>query len=205
MKEKRGISVHEHKQTIRKHLIEKRKNNRTEFIHKNSEHIKQKVIDLPVFKQTSHHLYYISYNGEVHTHDLIKEAYHFNKTVYVPISNTTNHTLTISKLTDFNDLIPSSYGILEPKKEKQQLIAADRIDLIIVPGVAFDRSGNRIGQGGGYYDWLLKHSKATSIALAFDFQILDRIPTKDHDQPVDIIVTETEVIHCKKKLGDNLS
>jgi len=68
--------------------------------------------------------------------------------------------------------------------------------VIIVPGVGFDEIGHRIGQGGGYYDWLLSHSKALSIALAFEFQIKKTIPTESHDQRVDMIITEKRVISC---------
>jgi 5-formyltetrahydrofolate cyclo-ligase len=118
--------------------------------------------------------------------------------VYVPISDTTNHTLQISHLSKFSDLSPGTYGILEPKKEKIKPTSIHEIDIVLVPGVAFDRFGHRLGQGGGYYDWFLSKTNVVSIGLAFEFQILKEIPVEPHDQRVDLIVTEEKLIECTK-------
>ena len=100
----------------------------------------------------------------------------------------------------WDDLKISSYGILEPKKDKIKNISSDKIDLIIVPGVAFDLKGNRMGHGKGYYDRFLNLVKSTSIGLAFEFQIIENIPVESHDKPIDMIITEKRIIkslnHC---------
>lgn len=176
-----------------------RKQREKQEIYDLSQKIMKQMMNLPIFQQANHILCYVSYDNEVHTHQLIQNMLHMNdKTVSVPISNKETHTLEISKIQDFADLTPGAYDILEPKKEKQQLMPFETIDTIIVPGIAFDIKGNRIGQGGGYYDWLLNQSNATSVALAFDFQIIQSIPTEAHDQTVDYIVTEKQIIKCKK-------
>ncbi|MBS3778047.1 MAG: 5-formyltetrahydrofolate cyclo-ligase [Candidatus Thermoplasmatota archaeon] len=186
------------KKELRNHLISLRKQESKQFIFENSEKISNNLLILPAFFNSSHILLYVSYNGEVCTHNLIKKAFSLNKKVYVPISETKNHTLTISKLQQYNDLVPGTYGILEPKKEKRNSVPPKRMETIIVPGVGFDQKGHRLGQGGGYYDWLLTHINATSIGLAFEFQIQNTIPVEPHDQKVDCIVTEKRVIDCNQ-------
>lgn len=184
------------KKTLRNDLIQQRKSKSECFIKKNSEKIGETFFNLQEIKNASHLLFYVSYNGEVHTHDLIKKSLSMNKTVYVPISHPSTHTLTLSKLQQFVDLIPGIYGILEPKKETVISVPIDHIEVVIVPGLGFDVRGHRIGQGGGYYDWLLCKTKAISVALAFEFQIKKTIPIEPHDRRVDLIVTEKRVINC---------
>ncbi|MFO8078646.1 MAG: 5-formyltetrahydrofolate cyclo-ligase [Thermoplasmatota archaeon] len=186
------------KKILRKKLSCQRRKKSTGFIQRNSKLITKELMNLPIFDKSKHILFYVSYNGEVYTHQIIKESIRCNKETYVPLSITKTHSLQISKLNHFTDLKPGAYGILEPIKEKQQLMPIKILDLIIVPGVAFDTKGNRIGQGGGYYDWLLNQSNATSVALTFDFQIIPSIPTEAHDQTVDYIITEKQIIDCDK-------
>ncbi len=187
------------KTKLRQKLIKLRKQREKQEILNHSQSIIKQLMNLSVFQQAEHILCYVSYNNEVHTHQLIQKMLKMkNKIVTVPISKTETHTLEISKLQQFTDLKPGAYDILEPKKEKQQLIPLENIDTIIVPGVGFDRKGHRIGQGGSYYDWLLSRSNATTIALAFEFQIIPIIPTEAHDQSVDYIITEKQIINCKQ-------
>ncbi len=78
-----------------------------------------------------------------------------------------------------------------------KLISINKIDLVIVPGIGFDQRGNRIGHGEGFYDRLLKNTNIFTIALAYEFQIIEKIPIDKYDTPVDIIITEKRVIKCK--------
>lgn len=91
------------------------------------------------------------------------------------------------------ELAPGYRGVLEPAGEP---LPVEAIDVIVVPGVAFDRDGGRLGRGGGHYDRLLASVTAstTSIGLAFSFQLVEHVPVLDHDQPVDVIVTDEEVV-----------
>lgn len=87
------------------------------------------------------------------------------------------------------------FGVEEPKNEKKW---EKEIDLIFVPGIAFDRDGNRIGFGKGIYDRLLKNQSAKKIAICFDCQVIDKIEKDPWDQPLDMIVTESRLIHCEQ-------
>ena len=73
------------------------------------------------------------------------------------------------------------------------------IDMIIVPAIAYDRNGNRIGRGKGYYDRLLQKASALKIGVGYDFQLIPHIDSEPHDIPVDIIVTPNNFINCRKK------
>jgi len=184
------------KENIRKKTKEKRRKQSKEEQRKKTKEIKEKLFNLKEYREAKSVLFYVSYNGEVFTHDMIREAMK-NKKVVVPISNTEDCSLSLSELKDWMDLHISSYGILEPKQDKIRQISADDVDLIIVPGVAFDECGNRMGHGKGYYDRLLEKTKnKTVIALAFEFQIVDKIPAKKHDVPVGMIITEERIIRC---------
>lgn len=184
------------KEKIRKKIKEKRINHIIEENRKKSGKVKEKLFDLKEFKEAETILFYISYNGEVFTHDMILESF-FRKNIIVPVSNPDDYSLTLSHLKSWEELNPGSYGILEPRVEKIRKMKVEAIDLILVPGVAFDKKGNRLGHGKGYYDRLLEKTNATKVGLAFEFQIVDKIPTDENDKPVDIIITEERVIHTK--------
>ena len=144
------------KELLRKRLIEKRKMLSKKDILERSEFIKQKLFNLDEFKNVSVILFYVSYDNEVYTHNMIKDALSIGKTIVVPISIIEERMLILSRLEKFEDLRTGSYGILEPKPEKINEITIDEIGLIIVPGVGFDTQGYRIGHGKCYYDNLLK-------------------------------------------------
>jgi len=185
------------KSNIRKELKDIRNSlSKKEIINK-SKAIEKIIINLNEFKESSNILFYISYNNEVFTHDMIKKCLG-KKEVIVPISNTKNETLILSKLESWKDLKNGSYGILEP--DKLIKFNQKKLDLIIVPGVGFDERGNRLGHGKGYYDKLLEKSNAKTIGLAFECQIVDRIPTDKNDIPADIIITEKRIIKCQDKI-----
>jgi 5-formyltetrahydrofolate cyclo-ligase len=185
------------KNQIREKLILIRKNLSIEEVYENSKKIKSKLFNLNEFKQASNIIFYVSYNNEVNTHEMIKELLTGKKNIVVPITDKKHRSLTLSKLDNWDDLSVGYYNILEPKKEKIKKVILDYIDLIIVPGVGFDEKGNRIGHGKGYYDKLLRNSKQLkSIGLSFECQILKNVPTGKYDINVEKIVTEKRIIDC---------
>ena len=185
------------KEKLRKEIKEKRRKHSKEENRKKSKETKERLFGLKEYRDAKTILFYVSYNGEVFTHEMIRQALN-NKKVVVPISNKEDYSLSLSKLKSWDDLELSSYDILEPKKDCVKEVSINDIDLIIVPGVGFDLKGNRIGHGKGYYDRLLSEAKATTIGLAFEFQIVEKIPIDEHDKPVNLIVTEDRIIVCKK-------
>ncbi|MCH5213808.1 MAG: 5-formyltetrahydrofolate cyclo-ligase [Muribaculaceae bacterium] len=89
-----------------------------------------------------------------------------------------------------------SFHIEEPKGD--ELHPVEEMELIIVPGVAFDKKGRRLGRGKGFYDRLLADSKATKIGIAYEFQLMDELPSEEHDIPMDFVITESTTIVIKR-------
>ena len=130
--------------------------------------------------------------------DMIKESIAMEKHVVVPKSVTQDNTLILSKLKSWDDLEIGAYNILEPKKETIKEADVESIDLIIVPGLVFDEGGNRIGHGKGYYDRLLSDLKdIPTIGLAFELQIVKKIESEQHDEKIDVILTQARIIKFK--------
>lgn len=140
---------------------------------------------------------YVATPPEVQTRNLIDRAWSDGKTVTIPCCM--GDELQLFLLTSWDQLVPRTMGILEPPDELQQETQhwrdASRVDLFIVPGIAFDRRGGRLGFGKGYYDRLLMRAPACvpKIALAFSCQIVDRVPMTTDDVAMDCVITEDGV------------
>lgn len=151
---------------------------------------------LPVFQRAHCVQTYVALRHEVDTHQLIRRLLQEGRQVVVPRTGPKN-TLQQYFIKDFSALQIGAFGILEPGPEAELLTTLAPIELVLVPGLAFDRRGQRLGAGKGYYDRFLAQIAAPKIALAFGFQIIAAVPIEPHDQRVDMIVTEEEVMVCR--------
>ena len=161
----------------------------------NSLDVADRMFFLKEFKKSKVVMVFISILGEVNTSYIIKNCFEQGKTVVVPKVKQKKGVMDAVKLEGKkHPLEPSSYGILEPVEAKK--FPVEKIDLIIVPGLAFDEKLNRLGRGGGYYDKFLaqKGCTAKKCGVAYEMQIVDKLPVKEHDQKMDIIITEDRVI-----------
>ncbi len=136
-------------------------------------------------------LLYHSLPDELSTRKFI-DRWHDKKRFYLPRVNGVN--LEILPY-DQSSLSLGSFQIEEPQGD--ELTPVDEIELIVVPAVAYDRKGNRVGRGKGYYDRLLTESNATKIGVGYDFQLVDEIDAEPHDVKVDVVITETHYITIK--------
>jgi 5-formyltetrahydrofolate cyclo-ligase len=153
---------------------------------------------MPEFAGARRLFLYISTMREVDTHGLIRQLLAMGRELSVPCFETATQRYIASALRDFDaDLATGKFGILEPTPEAIRPATSEEIDVALVPGLAFDETGNRLGRGWGYFDRLLRQTSGVKIALAFDFQILDEIPAEAHDLRMDFIVTETRVVNPK--------
>ncbi|HDN96024.1 MAG TPA: 5-formyltetrahydrofolate cyclo-ligase [Thermoplasmatales archaeon] len=184
------------KEELRKEIKSKRDRLSTYEILKRSNEILAKLKELDDFINSKVIACYISFGSEVYTHGLIKE-YVNKKDILVPVVDKKDKALLLSHLKDWKELDSGTYGILEPKNDFLRVRSYNEVELVIVPGIVFDEKGNRIGYGGGYYDRLLKRIDAKKIALAYDFQVMERIPNEEHDVRMDMIITEKRVIKCE--------
>ena len=162
----------------------------------------QRMIDvfcaLPDFKEPKVVMCYASMGDEVQIRPLIQRWLDMGVTVTMPrvISKGQMEAVT---LPDLDSLVEGEYGILTPDPVKSQVVAPEKLDMIVVPGVAFDTRGERLGMGAGFYDRFLSESEpqALRIALCFDCQLAEEIPMEVHDQRVEAIITETRFIDCR--------
>jgi 5-formyltetrahydrofolate cyclo-ligase len=159
-------------------------------------HIRGTIFSLPEFLSAKTILLYASFKSEVETLSLIRESLAMGKRVVLPKVNAQNHALTLYEIKDMNELSPGYMGILEPELPDERSAVIEDIDLAIIPGAAFDLSGNRLGYGAGYYDNLLSGRRGSIpiIALAYDEQLVDAIPAEKHDVKIHMIVTDKRVI-----------
>ena len=189
------------KLSLKSQIFEKRNKLQKKEMQEKSNKIKQKLFSLKEFKNAKNIMFYVSTNNEVDTQKIIKELLsNKEKTIIVPYTIKGDLKLYISELKNFNESKPKTFGILEPKESYQREFNPDKLDIVIVPGIAFDKNGHRIGYGYGYYDRFLKtiRKETLKIGLAYDFQLIEKIPEERHDVPVDIILTEKEIAICNK-------
>ncbi len=183
------------KQQIRAAAHENRKNQ----IDKDavSRQIVSRFMQLPEYSSAKTVMFYVDVRDEVRTRHALPEALQSGKRIVIPYC--VDGLLELFHLESMDELSVGMYKILEPKAELRE-VASKRLqpqdlDLIMVPGVAFDRNGGRTGHGKGYYDKLLEHARpdAPLIALAFECQLFPEIPCESHDIYMDKVVTQSDV------------
>ena len=184
------------KSVIRRQLLDLRNSLMADQIKEKSGFIKQKLFSTEAFNRAKTVFFYVSAGSEVRTHEMIKEALK-SKRVAVPVTDKGKKKLIASQILDFSELAIRHFSILEPKKEFVRPIDRKASDLIIVPGIAFDEEGNRIGYGYGYFDSFLEKISVPKIALAYEMQLVKKIRSIGKDARVDFIVTEKRVIKCR--------
>lgn len=183
----------ETKSALRSKILKLLRNQKEENRVRKSKEILKKLFAIPEFQCSQTVMFYASFDGEVDTFGMIKQAQQLNKTIILPLTIQDQKKLIPSVVNDFQeDLIPGPYGVKEPKKDKVKPVDLNELDLVIVPGIAFDKNNNRLGRGAGYYDRFLKElpSNIPTYGLAFDFQIVETLPEKQaHDIPVTRVLT----------------
>ena len=163
--------------------------------------VKKELFSLPEIIHAKVILFYHSFDNEVSTDDMIKDLLRSGKKIALPVCLNDEGTLCPMLIRDIEkDLVVGHYGIAEPLNIRSETVEEAVIDCIVVPGIAFDHNGARIGMGKGYYDRFLKKMRddQKKIALAYDEQVVEFIDTEDHDVQVDIVVTDKQIIRVEK-------
>jgi 5-formyltetrahydrofolate cyclo-ligase len=152
---------------------------------------------LPEYSTAETVMFYAHVGSEVRTRDELAAAAQGKKRVVVPYCAAGR--LHLFHLQDINELETGTYGILEPRQslrsDVKKSLEVQAVDLFMVPGVAFDRQGGRLGVGKGYYDKLLQHARhdALLVGLAFECQLFDQLPRELHDVIMDRVITEAAI------------
>ncbi len=192
--------IHKKKKELRKKIQELRDNIDPEKRKELSERINQRLWTLPEIKSARTLLFFISFRSEVDTLPMIRRAMKEGKRVCVPCTEPETRGMVASIVENLEeDLELGNYDIWEPRRECLRPVPPEEIDVILVPGVAFDLRGGRLGYGGGYYDRFLEKCRkdCALIAPAFEIQLVEKVPCADHDVHIHKIVTEDRVIDCR--------
>ena len=150
--------------------------------------IEKKLLKQEEFVKAKRIMFFLAFDGEVNTEHMINRARDLGKEIYVPLCNSKKKNLTPCLLSESSSLEVGSYRTLEPKRKIK--FPSDKLDLVIVPALGYDKRGNRLGRGKGYYDRFLKglSEHTYCLGLAFDFQIVPDLPTNPNDIPVDKVL-----------------
>ncbi len=158
--------------------------------------IKERLLSLEQYRQSTSILLFCSFRTEVDTIPIIKAALKDEKRVVLPRVNRGLLSLELYQINSLDDLTAGYMEILEPVPDKCSQVIPDEMEFVVLPGVAFDLSGGRIGYGGGCYDKLLGslHNRPLLTAIAFEEQIMKQVPVEVHDVRVDMIITDRRII-----------
>lgn len=179
----------ESKKDIRKRVLEMRNQMTIEEWDDKSHNIFQKVVTHPFFLHADTIYCYIDFRREVGTRRIIEHAWKLQKKVAVPKIHGEN--MDFYYIRQYSDLRKGYFGIMEPDILQP---AKDLAPLVIMPGAVYDKKRNRIGYGKGFYDkFLAKHSGCRTMALGFELQVLDKIPTNHYDVCPQILITEENI------------
>ena len=182
------------KQAIRRSMLEKLRQQPEQIRVKKSRLIAQRIRRLAPYRKAKVLLCYVAIDGEVETRPILAQALADGKRVAVPVTLKGNRRLAAVEVQDPEKelVLKGLFGIPEPAPIARRRVAPSRLDLVLVPGVAFDRQGRRLGRGQGYFDRFLGRvpPAVPRIGLGFRFQVIKEIPWEPHDQPVCKVVTD---------------
>ena len=173
------------KQELRRHIRALKQAMTEEEICCASEKLGQLLAESPLYQQANTVYFYLPYNQEVRTVPMVERAFREGKRVAVP--KIYGDEMRFIYLTDLDQVGPGYRGIPEPVGDEP--VAQDPTALVLMPGLAFDRQGRRVGYGGGYYDrFLAQEPNHPTIALCYRFQLMDQLETEEFDIPVDLVL-----------------
>lgn len=182
--------TNESKAALRKEMLVKRNSLSDEEANRFSEEITKRILNVTHVKEAKTIAVYIVKGSEVRTKELIAELLKRNIEILVPVTMD-EEKIEFYRFVSFDELIAGRFGILEPKTK---IKPSREPDVVIVPGVAFDLDLHRLGYGKGYYDRLFKKLKTFKIGICYEMQVVEKIPKHEHDQRLDLTITEQREI-----------
>lgn len=160
--------------------------------------IEKRLFGFANFLEAKIVLLYLNRPNEAPSENILKKCFEYRKIVVLPVFKGNKFKATLWKIDNLKtDLIADSSGIMTPDPERCKIVPIDRIDIAIIPAVALDEKGGRIGQGNGYYDRLIPKLPITTrkVSLASEYQVVPQVPMESHDKHMDIIITDRRVIY----------
>ncbi|MCG8452507.1 MAG: 5-formyltetrahydrofolate cyclo-ligase [Spirochaetales bacterium] len=156
-------------------------------------HAASLLMQTPQWKECAHLLTYLAFREELDTHPLIEAAFHAGKTVYAPVIQKSSMEFLCLE-SPSGPFVEGKWGLREPHPSAEIWTPNSELTVMIVPGMAFDEKGQRLGRGGGYYDRFLRRFQNLNqtlwrVGYAFEAQVVEKVPTLPHDQPIDALIT----------------
>ena len=183
------------KKKIREEMKEKRKNMEIAEVMQKSNLAQDIFLKSEQYKKAKSVMLYMPLGNEVSTFEIISDGIKQGKNILVPITDKDTFEISAYRITENTEFEKGTFSVSEPKEKES--FDASGIDVVLVPGIAFDRYCGRIGFGKGCYDKFLKDIKAVKIGFCYDFQLVERIKTDSNDVNMDYIITEKEFIRGK--------
>ena len=177
------------KARLRKQLLDARDGLSLDFMKITSKEIQENLRKIDLYRNAKTIGAYYSIGSEVKTQDILQEILNAGKELALP--KVVKDDLVFKKISNFADLEPGNFSVMEPK-DKCEVVK--NLDVILVPAIALSKDGFRLGYGFGYYDKYLHGKKSTAIALSYAKQVIRSFPVDDHDVKMNFIVTEDKVI-----------
>ena len=190
--------IREKKQEIRDEIVQKITGLGKSPLAAKTKAIEERLFEFANYLEARIALLYTPTMVEVDTQDIIKRSYMYNKIIVLPAYDPETKKITLLKVDDpEKDLIEGPRGNMEPNPERCKTVPLDCLDIAIIPGLAMDEKGGRIGLGNGYYDRLIPELPITTrkVGLIFEDQIISMVPMESHDKHVDIVVTDERIIY----------
>jgi 5-formyltetrahydrofolate cyclo-ligase len=188
------------KKSLRKQVLHIRAELTEEARREKSAVIRRNILDFPLFHAAQCVFTFIPFGNEVDIKAVIDEGKNAGKRIAIPKTFVKEKYMVPYEYEGSGELVQGVYGIQEPEPGKAKIVQPSEIDLILVPGVAFDRKGGRLGYGGGFYDRFLAgyDGRPPLVAVCFKDQLVEEVPMETHDFQVDYIVTDDEIIPCQR-------
>jgi len=180
------------KARLRKHQLDARDELSLDFIKITSDRIRDNLRKIDFYRNAAIVGAYYSIGSEVQTHDLLQEFFNQGKNIALP--KVDKNDLIFKKISSFLDLELGNFSVMEPKEKCENV---KNLDVVLVPAIAFDVKGYRLGYGFGFYDRYLNGKKSKNIGLSYAKQVLKSFPHDDHDIKMDCIVTEDGITYLK--------
>jgi len=190
-------SLQEEKQRLRREMLAIRRSLSTMDIVTRSNQIADHLCSWPGYQACETVMLYLAMPDEPQTEVIIQDALGQGKRVCVPLMGEKYGEMTAATITSLDELVTGKLGLKMPNPDKTEIVLPETIDLIVVPAVAFDRSGNRLGMGAGYYDrFLIKNQKCLTVGMTWACQLVTKLPCEEHDIRMQCLLTEEGFLSC---------
>jgi len=191
-------SLKEEKKRIRYDVRKTRRNLSALLVTSWSNQIAACFCSWPIYQRCETVMFYLAMSKEVQTEQMIRDALSRGKQVCVPLLGEKYGEMTAAEITSLDDLVVGKYGLKMPNPETVRLVLPSSIQMVVIPAVAFDKNGNRLGLGAGYYDRFLPEAiDSILIGIAWECQMVNKLPEEEHDIKMQYLMTENGLIVCR--------